>query len=145
MNQMQTFIEQAKKDKNLMAKLDALGASGAGPKEAVALAAEYGFTVTEEDCREAAEAQCPHKKGELAEEDLEAAAGGATTNRYDPKVCSQYNDVHFNCVGFMELNWCDHYRRSVDDSSEWERRLYRKCMMGFFDVTETKAKDPGAT
>ena len=145
MNKMQAFIEQAKKDKDLMAKLDALGASGAGADKIIALAAEHGFTVTEEDCRQAAEAQCPHKKGELKEEDLEAAAGGATTNRYDPAVCSQYNDVHFNCVGFLELNWCDHYRRSVDDSSNWERRLYRKCMMGFFDVTEVKDKDPGLT
>ncbi|MCL2010651.1 MAG: hypothetical protein FWG71_08955 [Synergistaceae bacterium] len=82
------------------------------------------------------------KTGELKEEDLEAAAGGATTNRYDPAECSKHNDVHLNCVGFLELNWCDHYRRSVDDSSQWERKLYRRCMMGFFDVTETKAKDP---
>ena len=39
MNQMQTFIEQAKKDKDLMAKLDALGASGAETDKIIALAA----------------------------------------------------------------------------------------------------------
>ncbi|MCL2079393.1 MAG: Nif11-like leader peptide family natural product precursor [Oscillospiraceae bacterium] len=68
MNKMQAFIEKAKTDKDLLAKLDALGASGAGPDKVVALAAEYGFTVTEEECRRAAEKMCPHRAKELTEE-----------------------------------------------------------------------------
>ena len=76
MTQMQAFIEKAKNDKALMAKLDALGVAGAEPDKIIALAAEYGFTITAEDYRQAAKAAGEQKTGELNEEDLEAAAGG---------------------------------------------------------------------
>ncbi|MCL2003099.1 MAG: hypothetical protein FWG72_03720 [Oscillospiraceae bacterium] len=85
------------------------------------------------------------KTDELTETELDAVAGGATTNRYNPAECSKHNDVHYNCVGFLSGNWCDHYRRTIDNSSEWETKIYRRCVMGFFDVTETQAKDPGLT
>ena len=100
MNQMKAFIEKAKNDKELMAKLNALGASGAGADKIVALAAEYGFAITEEDYRQAAEMAGTRKAGELKEEDLEAAAGGATQNRYNPDVCGKYTKVEWECVGF---------------------------------------------
>ena len=179
MNQMQAFIEKAKNDKALMAKLDALGASGAEPVEqfstqreiltpaaecqelsmpnlgalderpsagvserltfgdkmpgkVVALAAEYGFTITAEDYQQAVKATSARKSGELKEEDLEAAAGGILTeNRYDPEVCSKYTETHYNCVGFLGMNWCDHYRRVHPENSRPTGR--HTCVMGFFD------------
>ena len=143
MNQMQSFIEQAKKEKDLMTKLDALGASGAEADKIVALAAEHGFNITEADYRAASEQAGVQKRGELAEEDLEAAAGGATTNRYNPEVCSQYDNVHYNCVGFLEANWCDHYRRRIENDNpvQGKKTYFRKCMMGFFETSETFEKD----
>ena len=137
MNQMQAFIEKAKNDKELMAKLDALGASGAGADKIVALAAEYGFAITEEDYRKAAEMAGTRKSGELKEEDLEAAAGGAwektfgTENRYDPAVCSKYTEEHYNCVGFLSANWCDHRRVVYHGASQPTNR--KTCVMGFYD------------
>ncbi|MCL2003100.1 MAG: Nif11-like leader peptide family RiPP precursor [Oscillospiraceae bacterium] len=130
MNQMQAFIEKARSDKDLMARLDALGASGAEMEKVVALAAEYGFTVTEEDCRQAAARACPHKAGKLAEEDLEAVAGAfGTENRYDPAVCGQYTRVHFNCVGFLGGHWCDHYVQKTIKSGHCRY----KCNMGYYE------------
>ena len=126
MNQMQALLEKARSDKELMAKLNELGAGGAEPDKmpgkVVALAAEYGVTITEEDYRLAVEAAaghvCPRSAGqsaagcpsaeshgcarkaeELNEEDLEAVAGGATQNRYNPDVCGKYTKVEWECVG----------------------------------------------
>jgi len=132
MTQMQSFIEKAKKDKDLMAKLDALGASGAEPDKIIALAAEYGFAITTEDYRKAAEMAGTPKTGELKEEDLEAAAGGGTRytqNRYDPEICKKYTTTHYNCVGFIETSWCDHYTRTYIT----ETIGHHKCSMGVFD------------
>ena len=129
MKQMQAFIEKAKNDKELMAKLDALGAGGAGADKVIALAAEYGVTITEEDYRKAAEMAGTRKSGELAEEDLEAAAGGATQNRYDPAICGKYTKAHYNCVGFLTWNWCDHYVQKTLKSGICRY----KCNMGYYD------------
>ena len=85
-----------------------------------------------------------NKNVQLNEDDLEAATGGATQNRFNAAECSKHNDVHYNCVGFLSATWCDHYRKTVDDSSEWETKIHRWCAMGIFDVKETKPKDPGA-
>ena len=49
---------------------------------------------------------------ELKEEQLEAASGGATQNRYDPAKCRQYKEAAYDCVGFLGLVWCDHYRKN---------------------------------
>ena len=133
MNQMQEFIKKAKSDRSLMAKLDELGATGAGDEAVVALAAEYGFTVTVEDCREAAAKSCPHRRGELAEEDLDVVSGGATQNRWDPKVCNNYNRTHYNCVGFYSATWCDHY--SAKNLSHG--KYHHVCSMGRFDYVGT--------
>ena len=138
MNQMQAFIEKAKNDKALMAKLDALGASGAEADKIIALAAEHGFSITEADCREAAAAQCQHKRGELAEEDLEAAAGGWTENRYDPAICSQYKLAHYNCVGFFKSVNCDHYREETGTGRGGiVKSWFKTCQMGYYSYVET--------
>jgi len=126
MNQMQAFIEKAKSDSSLLAKLNELDAEGI-----VALAAEHGYNITVEDYREAYESAGAMKIGELAEEDLDVVSGGggATQNRWNPEVCNNYNRTHYNCVGFLGLTWCDHYERT-------EQRLgghRHVCKMGSFD------------
>jgi len=82
------------------------------------------------------------KNIELSEDELLAVSGGATQNRYDPVECSKHNDVHLNCVGVLSARWCDHYRKHVDNSSEWETKIHRWCVMGFFNVKETIPKTP---
>ena len=129
MNQMQAFIEKAKNDKELMAKLDALGAAGAGMDKVVALATENGFSITAEDYRQAVEQAGTQKKGELKEEDLEAAAGGGTQNRYDPQRCGNTTRTSYECVGFLKMTWCDHL--SEVETTKWHRRY--TCAMGCFD------------
>ena len=136
MNQLKAFIEKARNDSELTAKLDALVAGGAGPAEVAALAAEYGFDVTEEDVRQATEAAGSHGSGELAEEDLEAVAGAfGTQNRYDPAVCSQYYKAGYNCVGFLGGHWCDHYVQKTIKSGHCRY----KCAMGYYDYEWTGA------
>ena len=139
MNQMQSFIEKAKTDKDLMTKLNALGASGASMDKVVALAAEHGFTISEEDCRMAVETPCPsclHNSGEpaaeLSEEDLEAAAGGYNS-RHDPSICSQYKEVGYNCVGFLGLSHCNWYQH-VAHRDSWGVVISDEyyCRMGFY-------------
>jgi len=142
MNQMQALLEKAKNDKELMAKMDALGAAGAGADKIVALAAEYGFSITEEDCRQAAARSCPQKSGELAEEDLEAVAGG-TQNRYDPTKCRQYKEASYDCVGFLSLVWCDHYRRNFVRREDHLTVYWHLCAHGCFCYERAvEEKDP---
>ena len=133
MEQMKLLIEKAKSDEALMAKLDALGAKGAGAEEIVALAAEYGFTITKEGYEsELASARAP-KTEELSEEDLEAVAGGRDTqNRFDAAVCKNIIEVQYRCVGFLEMVWCDHYRRE----SAGHNKLRHTCVMGRFDYEQ---------
>ena len=131
MSQMTAFIEQAKSDGELMAKLDALGVRNAGPDEVIALAAEYGFTVTKEDVEAARRRNCPHH-GELNEEDLDAVSGGATENRYDANVCHGLTEARYECVGFLQWCWCDHYRETELARTEDEVMYAIKCAMGCF-------------
>ena len=122
---MQAFIEKAKSDSSLLAKLNELDAEGI-----VALAAEHGYNITVEDYREAAAKSNPHRRGELAEEELDSVAGGgATQNRWDPEICNKYTTVHYNCVGFLTQCWCDHYKRTWLGNS----KHHHACNMGRFD------------
>ena len=132
MNQLQAFIEKAKNDKALMAKLNKIGADGAEVDKVVSLAAEYGFGVTAEDCLKAMETACP-KTGKLAEEELEAVAGGVTPptytkNRWDPDECKKLKTTAMRCFG-MGL-WCDHYR--MLDGPEF-RSYWHICKMGVYN------------
>ena len=131
--QMKAFIEKASSDSDLMAKLDELGKCGDEGK-IVALAAEYGFEITEEDCREAAEkascAGCAMKTQQLTEEDLESVDGGflGTDNQYDEKKCSQTTAPVSACYGGVYKFFpCDHFK-------VWYNRTVNKnfasCAMG---------------
>ena len=76
------------------------------------------------------------QNNELHEEDLEAAAGGATQNRWNPEVCGKYAKVEYDCVGFQEFTWCDHYREknlSPANTHAAEQRWQYSCVMGCYD------------
>ena len=136
MNQMQAFIEKAKNDSGLMAKLDELGASGADHEKITALAADYGFSITEEDCQNAMTAGM-QKAGELAEEDLDAVAGGSiliTENRHYPELCSTYTETQYNCVGFLSIVNCYYYHvESFKNDIGGTSRVVKSCRMGYFE------------
>ena len=136
MEQMKVLLEKAKSDKALMAKLDELGASGAAPDKFVALAAEYGFAITAEDYQMALEQAGTPKTGELKEEELEAAAGGWTENRYQPEYCSQFTKTHYNCVGFMTAFQCDHFSSTATDPLSKYSKYRKKCAMGYFNYVD---------
>ena len=140
MEHIKAFIKKAKTDSELMAKLDALGKSGAeGVDEVVALAAGYGFTVTKEDVEAARRQNCPHH-GELNEEDLDAVSGGgATQNRYDAKICHGLIRARYECTGFLWLCWCDHYRKEyIEHKTTDKHYVYNiKCAMGCFAYEDT--------
>ena len=132
MSQMRAFIEKAENDSGLMDKLNKLGASGAGPDKVVALAAEYGFSITAEDFLKAMETVCP-QAGKLTEEDLEAVAGGngglPTRNRWDPDECKKIKTCAMRCFGMGYLQ-CDHY--SISDTNQF--MVFRNiCRMGMYD------------
>ena len=74
MEQIRAFIEKAKTDKELMAKLNTLESEKYGTAEIIALAAEYGFAVTTEEIEQAAKASGTQ---ELKEGELGEIAGGA--------------------------------------------------------------------
>ena len=70
------------------------------------------------------------KTAELHETELEAVAGGATQNRYDPKRCSQYKRVEYECVGLFSATWCDHYSKErLLGDTDW---YLHDCAMGCY-------------
>ena len=133
MEQLKALIEKAKSDEELMAKLDALGAKDAGDDEIIALAKEYGFTVTAEDIDQVKNESAGSTDKELTEEELEAVAGGGSENRYDPNTCKNMTKRKYECFGFLGLCWCDHYRKELCRKPDHARPrtwiYYHKCVM----------------
>ena len=130
MEQIKAFIEKANTNSELMTKLDALGAKNVGAEDFIALAAEYGFTFTEQEY-EQAKTHTRAKTGELSEEDLDAVSGGGTENRYNEERCREYKyskRCEMGNEGIWERFWCinrpcDHYRD--EGGRHW-------CVMGCF-------------
>ena len=147
MEQIKAFIEKAKTDSELMAKLDALGRKGAeGVDEVVSLAAKYGFSVTKEDMEAARRGNCPHH-GELSEEDLDVVSGGSdkllTQNRYDPNVCPNLTRTRYECVGFMRILYCDHYKYSDAGKTHSGWAIFsHACAMGAFNYEGYEFGEP---
>ncbi|MCL2111978.1 MAG: Nif11-like leader peptide family natural product precursor [Clostridiales bacterium] len=139
MEQMKAFIEKAKNDSGLMAKLDELSASSEGlePDKIVELAAEHGFAITVEEYRMAVEQAEARKAGELKEEELEGAAGGTgwTKNRYDPIMCRGLTRlIPGRCSPLFEFD-CDHFNNDLVRGSGDARgnKTYNiSCNMGAF-------------
>jgi len=148
MEQVKAFIEKAKTDSELMAKLDALGRKGAeAVDEVIALAAEYGFTVTKEDAEAARCETCPrHHHGELSEYDLAGVSGGGwTSNRYDPAKCPSVTRTNFDCIRIAIFTmWCDHLRRVEVGREESTRELLYQfeCVMGSFKYIGYASGEP---
>jgi len=138
MDQIKALIEKAQSDKELMAKLDALGEKDAGADEIIALAKEYGITVNAEEIEKLkSEDEYSSESGELTEEELEDVAGGAPSeNRYDPKTCKNMTRTKYNCVGFLTLCWCDHYRQDetlrTKIGKNWYSRYFHSCTKNAF-------------
>ena len=134
MSQMTAFIEQAKSDGELMSKLDALGAKGAGAEEVIALAAEYGFAVTKEDMEAARRQNCPHH-GELSEAELDTISGGWTKDQYEPKFCpnlTSANDIRCRGNFILLIPPCDHFK-SEKIGGATSRTFHESCAMGCFN------------
>ena len=142
MEQIKAFIEKAKTDSELMAKLDAAGARNAAATEVIAIAAEYGFIFTVQDYEQAKAA--PVKMGELNEEELDSISGGWSEDRYDPKVCKNLTRVKYECVGFMAGCWCDHYRRVSNPAGGAPGNFISRhdCVMGAFSYEGRQNGDP---
>ena len=146
MNQIKALLEKAKSDENLMEKLNELGKKEQDD-EIIALASEHGFTITKEEMEEMKNRTT--ESGKLNEEDLDkVAGGGATQNRWDPNVCPNLTRTRFECVGFMQAVWCDHYkqtdtgRKIVTDRGENIYVKRHQCMMGAFDYEGGKYGEP---
>jgi len=102
MEQLKAFFEKAKTDKELGEKFNALGSKGAGPDEYIALAAEYGFTVTMEEMDE------EKKNRKLNEDQLEGVAGGGTSDKYNCWFTSSGQKKTMNGDIYIRCNswWC---------------------------------------
>ena len=81
---------------------------------------------------------------ELMEENLEnVAGGGATENRYVQNRCMNSWRTMLECVGYLAMIWCDHYRRTETGESIPRGKIYRhKCAMGAWDYLGMKDGDP---
>ena len=134
MEQLKLFLEKAKTDSELAARLDALGAKKAGDDEVIALAAEHGFTFTKEDIEQMKQEEPKHCGScELQEEELENISGGEH-DRHNPEICSQYKDVHYHCVGFFSVNWCKYYERT-ELPKQGGLGYRHKCQKEYFDYS----------
>jgi len=148
MDSIKSFMNKAKEDKTLMAKLEALGEK-AGEKDFMDLAAEYGFTIADADIKKY-QTELSKKyasNGELNEDELEQVAGGwPTENRHYKDVCSQYKEAHYNCVGFLSIVNCDHYRKIELKSLPGSKkdRYNIKCVMGYFDYIKETERSGGS-
>ena len=142
MEQLKAFIDKAESDKELMDKLGALGEKGAGADDVVALAAEYGFTVTAEEIEDA---KSLTKKNELGEEKLEAVAGGTgesiagSENRYCPKWCKNLTVARWAC--YFPVVYCDHYRYSYRSSDNDYEYYNNACTMGAYPPYISKRRN----
>jgi len=78
MEQLKAFLEKIDEDSELNAKFNELRMDNAGKDKVIALAAEYGFAITEEDL-DNAKKDFDNRIGgaQLSEEELEGVAGGA--------------------------------------------------------------------
>ena len=134
MSQIKAFFDKAFEDNDLMAKLDELAEKGIKDEDVIALAAEHGFTITKEEIEIMKSHSCSICKScEIKEEELENTTGGynpdaPSKNRWDPKRCMSHGRTMYECVGFMEIVNCDHYRKI--DLDKGYRHI---CMMGAFD------------
>jgi len=140
MEQLKAFLEKAGTDNDLSAKLEALGEDTKHSEKLIAIAAEHGFTVTQEEIEEAKSAK---PKGQLSEEELETVAGGTggeeqsegidgwTVNRYCPEWCKNLTEDRYACQ--HPLFYCDHFRYVFERDEGFRVNYYwYSCVKGAF-------------
>ena len=87
----------------------------------------------------------------IHEEQLKEVTGGWSENRYNPAECKSLNKIKDECLGFLFLRWCDHYRQTYIRTDAFrrnpnERETYMKiykheCAMGAFKAYEGPVED----
>ena len=137
-NTLLSMLEKAKTDMAFMDKLEELGRKNAAPEEIVALAAEYGFSITAEDLK-SCNGNCT-KCGELSSEELETVSGGKDipqgidNDRFDPNACHAHGRTRYECVGFLQIIYCKYYSKTIIKNS-FPRRYHHVCAKGAFNYT----------
>ena len=106
MEQLKAFLEKAESDKELMDKFNEIGSNGACADDYIALASEYGFTVTMEEMEE-------EKKSVLLSEDqLEDVAGGIAPRLFCWfSTAGETKEIDGNNYRLCNAWWC---------STKWE-------------------------
>jgi len=131
MEQLKAFFDKANMDPELMAKIEALGEKNEQLDKVIALAAEYGFTITIEEIE-----QFKHNtdvqdgSNELSEEQLKNVAGGASKDRYCPEWCKNLKEHRWAC--FVPFVDCDHFYKSNGYTSKGEIGHFYSCRKGAF-------------
>ena len=138
MEKIKAFIEKAKTDSELAAKLEELAKQNADVGEVIALAAEHGFTLTQEDLGAAKCGGC-QKPCELSEDELDKVAGGQggiwTINHYNADICKNLTRIRPGyCDGFSGLAFaCDHFYLLHCDFDFKQKKIFRfTCAMNGF-------------
>jgi len=139
MEQLKAFLEKAGADSELTVKLEKLYESANVSEELIAIAAEFGFTITAE---EIGETKSLTKRNELEEEKLEAVAGGSggeeqsegiagwTVNRYCSSWCKNLKEARWAC--YFPVFWCDHFRRDFIKGNVFYNYYYYGCAKGAY-------------
>ena len=85
----------------------------------------------------------------LNKDQLEAASGGASQNRYDPNRCNGATRSMYECVGLLGAVNCDHFqsiatgRGTKASIGHPSMEIYRhKCAMGCFNYEGTRDGSP---
>ena len=122
MNQFQEFINKAFENEELMEKVNELSMREPTDEEVIALAAEYGFTITTDDLEQQKSRTCSGcESGKLEEEDLVSVSGGTNSDRWNPDVCMKYGHVIYECVGFLSAFWCSRHTKHY--VGYWKKNL----------------------
>ena len=126
------FIEKINADEALKERAKGF-ANDAG--KTAELASELGFALSSEDFEQVLSEGAGASYGELDEAELDNIAGGAgTQNRYNPNSCPRAGEALYECVGFLRIVWCDHYRMEKVGAGRWRHW----CAMGGYDYVGTE-------
>jgi len=149
--QLKAFIEKVNSDKELLEKVDALGAKGANNDELISLAAECGFTITADELDE------KKKSLVLDEEQLQEVVGGTGGGSADkcwftPTGRTKTEKMFGEDIPFAEcgstcwqINTCWCYKRQYADRGicvdKWHELEYWDTLWPY-QLTNHEKKQP---